>query len=76
MNRLLMNWLFKYSLKGITIFFVGYLLILALVRNTIYRAEELPIAVSFLSYTLFGFWAGMLFMSFLYRNARNDRGHS
>lgn len=37
MNRLLMNWLFKYSLKGITILFVGYLVILGLVRNTTYR---------------------------------------
>jgi hypothetical protein len=74
MNRLFVNLLFKHSLKGITVLFVGYLTtILALVRNRIYRAVELPICVSFFSYTLFGFWAGMLFMSFLYRMARNER---
>lgn len=67
-----MRRLFKYSLKGITILFLGYLLVLALVRNTIYRGEELPITLSFFSYAFFGFWAGMLFMSFLYRNARKD----
>lgn len=68
-----MNKLFKYSLRGITILFVSYLLALALLRNTIYHGEELPIAFSFFSYALCGFWAGMLFMSFLYRNARKDR---
>ena len=67
-----MRRLLKYSLKGITILLLGYLLMLALVRNTIYRGEELPITLSFFSYTLFGFWVGMLFMSFLYRSARKD----
>jgi hypothetical protein len=68
-----MNWLFKYSLKGITVLFVGYLLVLALLHNTIYLGEELPTTLSFFSYAFFGFWAGMFFMSFLYRSTRKNK---
>ena len=67
-----MKWLFKYSLKGITVLLFGYLLILSLVRNTIYLNQEMPIATSFFTYALFGFWSGMFFMSFLYRNGRKN----
>lgn len=67
-----MNTLFRYSLKGISALFFGYVLILSLIRNTVYRGEQLPVTVSFFTYTFFGFWAGMLFMSFLYRNARKN----
>jgi hypothetical protein len=64
--------LHRYSIKGVTILFFGYLVVLSVIRNTMYSQAELPIIISFFSYTFFGFWSGMLFMSFLYRSARKN----
>ncbi len=67
-----MKWLFKYSLKGISYLFFGYLLIISVMKMTIYRGQDLPILLSFFTYTFFGFWAGMFFMHFLYQSVRRN----
>jgi hypothetical protein len=65
----------KYFLKATTALFLAYFIVFAVLRIFVFTGDGIHVGLSIFSYCFFWIWIGVLFTSFLRRQARMHEGH-
>jgi hypothetical protein len=72
----LRNNLIKNCLLIVNYGFIGYMVCVFTLKVFVLKMEDLPPIISYFSFILLGFWAGALFMAFIYRSRRKNSNDS